>query len=38
MTFRGAAMSGRRVHLVFNTHSDIGFTDRAGKVRRLDLD
>ena len=28
-------MGGRKVHLVFKTHLDIGFTDLAAKVRRL---
>jgi hypothetical protein len=28
-------MSSRRIHLVFKTHLDIGFTDHAEKVRRL---
>jgi hypothetical protein len=28
-------MSDRRIHLVFKTHLDIGFTDHAEKVRRL---
>ncbi|WP_309084665.1 DUF5054 domain-containing protein [Chelativorans sp.] len=28
-------MSARRIHLIFKTHLDIGFTDHAEKVRRL---
>ncbi|THK39495.1 DUF5054 domain-containing protein [Ensifer sp. MPMI2T] len=28
-------MTARRIHLVFKTHLDIGFTDRAENVRRL---
>ena len=27
-------MSGKRIHLVFKTHLDIGFTDHAARVRR----
>ena len=28
-------MTAKRIHLVFKTHLDIGFTDHAEKVRRL---
>jgi hypothetical protein len=28
-------MSDQRIHLIFKTHLDIGFTDHAEKVRRL---